>query len=332
MPEGIEVRKYCDILRANIINHEITAITILKGRYTKKPFEGYSELVANLPLTIKSITNKGKFTYFTLESITANTVKTFYLLATLGMGGGWTILKKSVSDFNKKTEIQGKIVDIDIRFSKGSGGGVYSYPYLLEYVTNNNMDSWIKKILDNLNVEFTLDDSSKFYFYDNRNFGTLKAVDTKLAIDKKLKEIGPDMMDIEFDIFKKAIAAGKNADKAIGNVIVNQKLVSGIGNYLRADILWMAKISPFRKVSTITDTELHNIYNCARAIMWGDYNLEYAKSNGLITKGVKIPRDYNRDFLVYMQKTDPNGESVIKEPLYEGSTKRFIHWVAAVQK
>ena len=177
-----------------------------------------------------------------------------------------------------------------------------------------------------------MDDSSKFYFYDNRNFGTLKAVDTKLAIDTKLKEIGPDMMDIEFNIFKKAISAGKSAGKAIGNVIVNQKLVSGIGNYLRADILWMAKISPFRKVSTITDTELHTIYNCARAIMWGDYNLEYAKSNGLITKGVKIPRDYNRDFLVYMQKTDPNGESVIKEPLYEGSTKRFIHWVAAVQK
>ena len=339
MPEGIEVRKYCDILRANIINHEITAITILKGRYIKKPFEGYAELVANLPLTIKSITNKGKFTYFTLESSTTNTVKTFYLLATLGMGGGWTILKKSVSDFNKKTEIQGKIVDIDIRFSKGnggSGGGVYSYPYLLEYVTNNNMDAWFKKILDNLNVEFTLNDSSKFYFYDNRNFGTLKAVDTKLAIDKKIKEIGPDVMDIDFDTFKKAITVGKSADKAIGTaigtVIVNQKIVSGIGNYLRADILWMAKISPFRKVANITDAELHNIYNCARAIMWGDYNLEYAKANGLIYKGVKIPRDYNRDFLVYMQKTDPNGESVIKEPLFEGSTKRFIHWVATVQK
>jgi formamidopyrimidine-DNA glycosylase len=120
--------------------------------------------------------------------------------------------------------------------------------------------------------------------------------------------------------------------KAIGNAIVNQKLVSGIGNYLRADVLWMSRISPFRKVSDVSDDELLAIYTNARALMWGDYNYEYAKEVGLIPTGVKIPRDYKRDFFVYMQETDPDGNKVKKEPLFEGSAKRFIHWVEGVQK
>ena len=330
MPEGIEVRKFCDILRANVLNHQITKITIKKGRYTKKAFDGYTDLVAALPVTLTAITNKGKFTYLTLNSPSKG--KIFYLLATLGMGGGWTILKKNKDDFTTTQQIQGRTRQIDIKYAKRDEG-YYSYPYLLEYVTNNSMEGWFKVVLNNLSVEFEIDDGSKMYFYDNRNFGTLKSVDDKAVIDKKLREIGPDMMDISFDDFKKAIEGKKtNSQKEIGNVIVNQKLVSGIGNYLRADILWMAKISPFRKVADVSEEELRSIYNSARVLMWGDYDYQYAKDAGIITRGVKIPRDYGRDFLVYMQDTDPDGEKVKKEPLFEGSAKRFIHWVPTVQK
>jgi len=139
-------------------------------------------------------------------------------------------------------------------------------------------------------------------------------------------------MDIGLDDFKKAIKKGVNLKKPVGNVIVNQKLISGIGNYLRADALWMAKVSPFRKVSDLTDKEIELIYKSVRALMWGDYNLEHAKEKGYVSKDIKIPSDYKRDFFVYMQTKDLDGNIVRKDELFEGSQKRSIHWVEEVQK
>ena len=75
MPEAVEVRKFSDIVRANVLGHKITHINILKGRYTKKPFEGYNELVKTLPLRIDSIDTKGKFTYMTLSKDNTNNEK-----------------------------------------------------------------------------------------------------------------------------------------------------------------------------------------------------------------------------------------------------------------
>ena len=120
--------------------------------------------------------------------------------------------------------------------------------------------------------------------------------------------------------------------KAIGNVLVNQKQISGIGNYLRADALWMARISPFRKVEDLSEAELERVYKNVRALMWGDYAPEDAVRLGYISKDFKIPHDYGREFFVYRQETDLHGHKVEKKELYEGSQKRFIYWVPDIQK
>ena len=54
------------------------------------------------------------------------------------------------------------------------------------------------------------------------------------------------------EVFCNQILKKSNLDKAIGNVIVNQKIISGLGNYLRADILWLSKINPFKKVKKLS--------------------------------------------------------------------------------
>ena len=100
MPELIEVLKFADILRANVLGRKITDINILKGRYTKKPFEGYDELKKALPLTIDAINTKGKFTYMTLSKDKDATQK-FYLFNTLGLSGGWTLKANIKSEFAK---------------------------------------------------------------------------------------------------------------------------------------------------------------------------------------------------------------------------------------
>jgi formamidopyrimidine-DNA glycosylase len=343
MPEGIEIRKFADIIRHNVEGHMITKINILKGRYTKKPFDGLQDLEKHLPVKVINVKTKGKFTYIELMScqkentkedvkknVHKNVIedgKTFWLFNTLGLTGGWTVCGKTKNN----------LADVhNSRYLKSDKheGLVFAYPIIWEYISNNNLSEWFERALDHLNVEFIMDNGLRLYFYDQLSFGTLKIIESKADLEKKLKELGADIMDEEttFEVFKNQITKKVNCKKMIGNVIVNQRIISGVGNYLRADALWMSKISPFRLVETISDKELELLYKSLRALMWGDYDYDFALKKGYINKGFKIPHDYGREFFIYRQETDLDGNKVSKKELFEGSQKRFIFWVENVQK
>lgn len=298
MPEINEVRKYADFLSFHLKNHKISEINILNGRYKKHgPFQLYNELIKDLPISVLDVKTKGKFLYIKLDD-------NYYILSTLGLSGGWTF-------YNNKTK-------------------KYDHPIILEYLRKKDMDAYMETSLKHLNVEFKTTGGSIF-FYDTLSFGTLKVIKNEEELNKKLNTIGPDIMDdtTTFDLFKEKIMKKPNLE--IGIVLMNQKLLSGIGNYLRADILWLSKISPFRKVNKLTENELKLIYYNAKVLTWGDYDRKLALKLKIITKKDKLPSDYKRDFFVYYEETDIYGNVVTKEELYEGSQKRFIYWVKNYQ-
>lgn len=299
MPEINEVRQYADFIKSKLKNKNITHINILNGRYKKHgPFENYSHLVNHLPLKIIDVKTKGKFMYIKFEH-------NLYLFTTLGLSGGW-IFKTNSS----KVE----------------------HPIILEYLKKEAIDSYMTTSLKHLNVEFKTAHGS-LYFYDTLSFGTLKVVDDEKELEKKLKSVGPDIMDEEtdFKVFQDAICKPKNLKKVIGIVLMDQKTISGIGNYLRADILWLSKISPFRKVDKLSEEELKKIYHNALVLTWGQYNKKKALNMKILTKKDKLPSDYDRDFFVYYEDEDIHGNKVTKEELFEGSQKRFIYWVKNYQ-
>ena len=113
---------------------------------------------------------------------------------------------------------------------------------------------------------------------------------------------------------------------------MNQKVISGIGNYLRADILWMSKISPFRKVVDLEKSELKEIFYNSKLLTWGEYDRQKAIDLGIIKKSDKMPSDYGRNFFIYFQEEDIYHHKIKKEELYEGSQKRSIYWVPEIQK
>jgi formamidopyrimidine-DNA glycosylase len=184
-----------------------------------------------------------------------------------------------------------------------------------------------------LNIEIKIN-GGILYYYDSLSFGTMKIVNSKIELEKKLNTIAPDIMDknTTYDVFKKQILKKNNLNKVIGIVLMNQKVISGIGNYLRSDILWLSRISPYRKISDITEKELKLIYKNAKLLTWGDYNRKYAIKKNIIKNNNKLPKNYKRNFFVYMQEKDIYGNKVLKEELYEGSQKRFIYWVVEIQK
>jgi formamidopyrimidine-DNA glycosylase len=310
MPEIIEVKTYTDFIRNKVQGKTLNSIHIKNGRYSKKgPFLGYKEFTNSLPLKVVTVDSKGKFMYITFKSSKNETVSLGF---TLGLSGGWFFEAKGKKHLEHGLDTGSK--------SK----------YSLE---NQELYSgYMKKALTHINVEFEFN-SGSLKFYDTLSYGTIK-VFSETELQKKLKSLGSDIMDpnYKFSDFYNHVIIRRNMNKAIGNVLVDQKTVSGIGNYLRADCLWMSKISPFRKVKDVSEDELKSIFHNVRALIWGEYDHKTGEKLKIISKKDKLPSDYKRDFFVYKEETDVFGNPVLQEPLFEGSQKRFIYWVKKVQK
>jgi endonuclease-8 len=50
-------------------------------------------------------------------------------------------------------------------------------------------------------------------------------------------------------------------------VLLNQRVVAGTGNEYKSEILFMARVNPFAKVSDVTDEQLDTILRTARKVM-----------------------------------------------------------------
>ena len=188
--------------------------------------------------------------------------------------------------------------------------------------------SWQKKKTKHSRVHIRTNYGNEVYLNDIRNFGTLKYVETEKELSDKLSTLGPDVLSsyVDTELFKARL--DKKPKWSIAKALMNQSVVSGIGNYLKAEILYAAKISPHRLCKDLTKEEIALIAEKSFEITNASYQsggatiLTYRDENN--KKGL-----YSRRFMVYNHKTDPKGNKVIKETTTD---KRSTYWVPEIQK
>lgn len=177
-------------------------------------------------------------------------------------------------------------------------------------------------------------DNGEITYVDYRKFGTFKIFkNNKDALDLKLASLGPDILneDVSLTTFRERIRGGHKrkglGHKEITQVMMDQTVVSGIGNYIKAEALYMSKINPRAKVSNLTDSEIEDLgRNCIWVI-----KASYA-ARGATIRNYKLPNgdtgDYKFEFKVYSKSHDPMGYQVKR---METADKRNTHWVPEVQ-
>jgi DNA-formamidopyrimidine glycosylase len=162
------------------------------------------------------------------------------------------------------------------------------------------------------------------FFNDARNFGTLKFCN-RSDLKRKLESLGPDMLNENVKPIDFKMRMWQYPNLTLAEALMNQGIVSGVGNYLKADSLWMAKLSPHRLVSQCTVDDLDRLHESVRSV------IKTAYLNGgstiLTYKGFD-GENGKHTMLVYGRKTDPNGEEVIREDTKDGRT---TWWVPRVQ-
>jgi endonuclease VIII len=87
-----------------------------------------------------------------------------------------------------------------------------------------------------------------------------------------LLNIGPDFLGETFDFEEAMRRIRERADMEIADVLLNQRVVAGIGNEYKSEVLFMTRISPFRRVADLTDAQLDAILRTSRKVMLANIN------------------------------------------------------------
>jgi len=82
-----------------------------------------------------------------------------------------------------------------------------------------------------------------------------------------LLNIGPDFLGETFDWDEAKRRIRAKPDEDIADVLLNQRVVSGIGNEYKSELLFMTAISPFAKVCDLSDEQLDRILKTSRKVM-----------------------------------------------------------------
>ena len=128
-----------------------------------------------------------------------------------------------------------------------------------------------------LHLIFFLDNNRQLALSDLRKFAKVEIWDkNELENSKWFKSLGPEPLEKKFTFEKlKKVLTKKKAAKGeprqrrgkIKQILMNQEVIAGIGNIYSDEILWKAKIHPFKDISKLTETELKKIYTALQEIL-----------------------------------------------------------------
>lgn len=147
-------------------------------------------------------------------------------------------------------------------------------------------------------VIFHFSDKAKLYFNDLRTFGYLKLVDEK-ELQKVRAKFGIEPLDPEFNqaFFQGLIKGRKTNIKAL---LLNQTLISGIGNIYADETLFASRVDPRRRVDTLNEKEIKLIVKNAKAVLEksianrGTTFNNYVDADGKKGNFVKLLKVYGR--------------------------------------
>lgn len=184
----------------------------------------------------------------------------------------------------------------------------------------------IRFILDN--PEVPEEENTVFYYNCVRNFAWVWYLTAK-ELGTKLSAIGPSILADDRLDRKILVARWRRFNqKTICEALMEQKLVSGIGNYIKCEILYRTGIHPTAYVADLTDEQLYELYQEACKIAEEAYHDGGAS---LYTyTGLHGDRsEFKLKLQVYDRHTDPHGNCV---KTLNTPDKRSTHWVPELQR
>jgi formamidopyrimidine-DNA glycosylase len=113
-----------------------------------------------------------------------------------------------------------------------------------------------------------LDNGLQLRYFDERRMGRAYLVRAEEFAEKvpRWTEMGPDVMDADLteDRF---LAIMLRQRGMIKNALTNERVIAGIGNAYADEVLWEARLHPFRKRTDIPEDGLRELFRAIRRVM-----------------------------------------------------------------
>lgn len=237
---------------------------------------------------------------------------------THGDPGGWSELEEAIT--NTEAYIEGVGVKGKLIYWQLSCG-------LVVLNTLGMSGSWRNKYEKHCDVELVYDGGRSLWFRDMRHYGTLKVVYSH-ELAGELRKRGPDILapgGVDVTTFMDLCRKYKHW--TLPKLLMNQSKISGVGNYMKAEILYAARVNPLKKICDLNESKLTDVHREMHII--GIAALE-KKGVSIRDHGLPDGSSGNYQFMlkVYGKKKDPLGNPVQKVLT---SDNRNTHWVPEVQ-
>jgi endonuclease-8 len=89
----------------------------------------------------------------------------------------------------------------------------------------------------------------------------------RLSRDPQLARLGPDVLAPEPDFATMVANLRRDPSRGLGDTLLDQTLVAGIGNIFKSEACFAARLDPWRPVGELGDEDLLAVLEAARALM-----------------------------------------------------------------
>lgn len=115
-----------------------------------------------------------------------------------------------------------------------------------------------------LHLIFWLDNNEMLALSDLRKFAKVALLNQE-ELKNEISTLGPEPLEKSFTLEKfKEVLPQKGKIK---QVLMDQTIIAGVGNIYSDEILWRAKIHPFKEIGRLSNEELKRIYEAMREIL-----------------------------------------------------------------
>ncbi|MBN2197765.1 DNA-formamidopyrimidine glycosylase [Candidatus Wolfebacteria bacterium] len=294
MPELPEVQTIVDDLNKKIIGCKITKVWFDVPKLIKKPNpKDFEKQIKDLKISIVKRRGKNILIYLKLPK---EKKPSKLLLIHQKMTGHLLIGKWNVQN-EVKSLIEGELSE-----------KVNNYIHLILYLDNGQ--------------QIALSDLRKFA---KILFGTKEEIESL----PDLMQIGPEPLERKF-MFSDFVNLMSLQKRKIKQVLMDFKVISGIGNIYSDEILYQAKIHPFKPANKLTEKELNEVFLAIKNILGKAVRMRGTSISDFRGTDGK-PGNYARALLVYQKEDKPckRCQTLIKRVKVGG---RSAHYCPKCQK
>lgn len=295
MPELPEVETVRDGLERHVVGRTVRAVEVRRPYSVRRHLAGPDDLAGRLAgRTLTAAARRGKFLWLPLDHPgAAGATPDDALLAHLGMSG--------------QLLVRGTPADVE-------QGGAHTH----------------------LRVRLLLDDGGALDFVDQRTFGHLSVVDLVPTPDARpggagsplplvpapVAHIGRDLLDpaVDRDVVARAIRRRRTQVK---RAVLDQGVVSGVGNIYADEGLWRARVHPATPTADLDQATALRVLDGVAGVM-SDALAQGGTSFDALYVNVNGASGYfDRSLAVYGQAGEPCprcGTPVVREPFMNRSS------------